>query len=748
MFSLLNVSSQCDFAFTSCEVDPDQHTYKEKGLYGPAVGHYLGVLKCCPEKRASLEREFLKVFKEFYARHEDAMDYLITASELYPDSVLFTTFLANSLFRYGLYEEAALCFMKALSIDSSYPSLKECLMNLRGYFVDQWHFRMLNDCQRNLAYKTALEHRLAAMPIDAVVLDIGCGSGILSLLAVKAGAHKVCGCDHSLMMCQMARKIVALNGKEAADRIHIIEKNSMFLKLDEDIDQQVDLVVTELMDAGFYGESIAPTLLDAKRRLLKPSGRIIPCRAKIWAILIEAPHIRTCHVLKPKTFFDSVKHSLDEEPYTAEMLCKLKHGFRVLSVATLIDEVDLEDISDLEARVVQGVSREVNFEVINSGRLDAIVCWFTALLADGCSAQVCSSYDSDSSWEQAVFPVLNERKLCVGEKVPLDVTIKGSWFQCSPQEEQQPLDSSGACRVFKPLTANDTWLIAMLNDDILTNTYRLFFERSKQGTMFRAALDISNNPLISFLTSSVLQIPVVARLEPPSQAVWRVIANESDTATVERITLDILDKKIEEHKDLDLLVCCPIESTGLLQSKILEHVAYFRTVLNIAHVIPNSIEVYGLLVESHELAGYTHVVDDKNTADLGIGKVMNDFRTLIQEDIEFTTLSYTAFSAEFKIMSIDLEEDSLSPSCETLPHFLRQMTKLNVPVTRDGFVNALVFWFTLLSPNHGSVSLRTADQLTHFKVAAAVFDPIEVEKNQMCNVCAELSTSTLEFTVV
>ena len=58
------------------------------------------------------------------------------------------------------------------------------------------HELMLKDKPRTLAYKTFMEKN-AALFKDKIVVDVGAGSGILSLFAAKAGAKKVRpSCDH------------------------------------------------------------------------------------------------------------------------------------------------------------------------------------------------------------------------------------------------------------------------------------------------------------------------------------------------------------------------------------------------------------------------------------------------------------------------------------------------------------------------------------------------------------------------
>jgi len=72
------------------------------------------------------------------------------------------------------------------------------------------HEEMLKDEVRTLSYRSAIINNPHLFK-DKVVLDVGCGTGILCMFAAKAGAKKVIGVDMSNIIDQ-AKLIVEANG--------------------------------------------------------------------------------------------------------------------------------------------------------------------------------------------------------------------------------------------------------------------------------------------------------------------------------------------------------------------------------------------------------------------------------------------------------------------------------------------------------------------------------------------------------
>lgn len=113
---------------------------------------------------------------------------------------------------------------------------------------------------------------------DKIVLDVGCGLGILSLFAAAAGAKTVIGIDAS-DIADYAEKVIRANGFK---NIFVVKsKVEEIEKLPEDV-TQVDIIVSEWMGFCLFHESMLGTVLYARDKWLKPDGLIFPDKAKLY----------------------------------------------------------------------------------------------------------------------------------------------------------------------------------------------------------------------------------------------------------------------------------------------------------------------------------------------------------------------------------------------------------------------------------------------------------------------------------
>ncbi|KAL0743849.1 hypothetical protein Bca4012_085362 [Brassica carinata] len=148
------------------------------------------------------------------------------------------------------------------------------------------HREMISDKVRTEAYRDALLKNPTLLS-GSVVMDVGCGTGILSLFAAQAGASRVVAVEASEKMAKVATKI-AKDNKVFNDNEHngVLEvANSMVEELDKSIKIQphsVDVLVSEWMGYCLLYESMLSSVLYARDRWLKPGGAILPDTATMF----------------------------------------------------------------------------------------------------------------------------------------------------------------------------------------------------------------------------------------------------------------------------------------------------------------------------------------------------------------------------------------------------------------------------------------------------------------------------------
>lgn len=136
------------------------------------------------------------------------------------------------------------------------------------------HHKMLSDDNRTLAYQRAVE-KLKPYVQGKIVLDVGCGSGILSMFCAIAGAAHVYAVDASKIIDIAARKVVEANHFE--DRITLIKGKIEDLVLPV---TEVDCIISEWMGTLMVAESMVDSVLLARQKYLKPGGLMMPHTAK------------------------------------------------------------------------------------------------------------------------------------------------------------------------------------------------------------------------------------------------------------------------------------------------------------------------------------------------------------------------------------------------------------------------------------------------------------------------------------
>lgn len=179
--------------------------------------------------------------------------------------------LARLLLAEGLRDEAMEAASRAVAIAEGDEAVRAVAADVLSDGVPAWHFVIVGDAARNDAYEAAL--RRAVTP-GCLVLEVGTGTGLLAMMAARAGAGRVVTCEASESVARTAREIVARNG--FADRITVIGRHSSALDLARDLGTPADVFVSEIVSNNLVGEGVFDVLEDVRHRLVRQGGAVIP----------------------------------------------------------------------------------------------------------------------------------------------------------------------------------------------------------------------------------------------------------------------------------------------------------------------------------------------------------------------------------------------------------------------------------------------------------------------------------------
>uniref|UniRef100_A0A8D0NV11 Protein arginine methyltransferase 9 n=1 Tax=Sus scrofa TaxID=9823 RepID=A0A8D0NV11_PIG len=405
------------------------------------------------DKRETFQYTLFRWAEELDAlsRTQDLLGCYEQAMELFPDDEVICNSMGEHLFRMGFRDEAAGYFRKAVKLNPDFSDAKENFYRVANWLVERWHFIMLNDTKRNTIYNAAIQKAVCLG--SKSVLDIGAGTGILSMFAKKAGAHSVYACELSKTMFELACDVVAANKMEAG--IQLLHMKSLDIEIPKHIPERVSLVVTETVDAGLFGEGIVESLIHAwEHLLLQPKtkgengncekyGKVIPASAVIFGMAVECAEIRRHHRVGIKDVagiclptnvkfqspaYSSVDAEETVEPYTTEKMSRVPGGYLALTECFEIMTVDFNNLQELKSLATKKPDK-IGIPVIKEGVLDAIVVWFELQLDDEHSLS--TSPSEETCWEQAVYPVhdLADYWIKPGDQVMMEVSCQDCYLR-------------------------------------------------------------------------------------------------------------------------------------------------------------------------------------------------------------------------------------------------------------------------------------------------------------------------------
>ncbi|HET8798241.1 MAG TPA: 50S ribosomal protein L11 methyltransferase [Thermoanaerobaculia bacterium] len=266
-----------------------------------------------------------------------------------------------------------------------------------------YHRTLLEDEMRVTALRQAVARTV--QPGD-VVVDLGCGTGILAFFACEAGARRVFALEREHMAdvaAFLARHL------QLADRVTVLHQPSTAIELPE----RADVLLTETIGAAGLDENILGLVLDARKRLLRENARIVPRRLALIAAPADVPEPYERHV----AFWGRAQSGLDFSPLrvfasNAMLLLKIGDEAHVAAPAVLADV----DFAAATSTLVRGAAESTT---TRDATVHGFALWFRATLAD--EIVLTNQNGRARSWAQAFLPLDTPLPVTRGTPVALAI---------------------------------------------------------------------------------------------------------------------------------------------------------------------------------------------------------------------------------------------------------------------------------------------------------------------------------------
>jgi SAM-dependent methyltransferase len=238
-------------------------------------------------------------------------------------------------------------------------------------------------------------------------MDFGCGTGVLSIFASRAGAEKVYAVDQSIFI-QQAHAIAKCNNIRNIFFYHNDHKD---LKLDT----KVDLLVSEWMGHFLFHEEMLGPLLNLRDKYLVEGGTMIPGKISLHAGLVTDDF-----VYKDSAFLKQTPYGIDFSPIADAPLCET-----LLETVTPQQIMDTTiDLGTFDLHTLEAPPEELKGTVVPTVKATVYgFCgWFNAHLVDGINLGT-GPNDPPTHWNQLYFSFNEPLEVEPGVELTIHITL-------------------------------------------------------------------------------------------------------------------------------------------------------------------------------------------------------------------------------------------------------------------------------------------------------------------------------------
>lgn len=480
---------------------------------------------------------------------------------------------------------------------------------------------MLHDTERNKKYYKALAEAIQIKrglgePVN--VLDIGTGTGLLSMMAARLGADTVTACEAFEPMAKCAREIIQQNG--FGNKIRLIPKRSTDITVgrDGDMPERANILVTEVFDTELIGEGAINTFTHAHRELLQKNSIVVPSAANMYVQVVSSDFIRRWRDIRPiKLPGGGV---IDPPPEMTScggapalhdlQLHELPQSlFQVLSMPLHVFRFDFSGTHPLKF----DNQSSKTFEALHAGQTDGIFMWWDLEMdtknkinlscAPGWGHPRPEELQWRDHWMQAIYYPNQPLSVQKGDKVKVISSHDeySLWFNVQPTNRADSSDNMGpACSCGMHMSYSRSQ-IGMLNDPHRRDIYySLLKEKVTENSI---VLTISDGSLLS-LVAARLGAKQVFALETNNftRKILQQFINHNDlggeVTILSKEPEEITEEDLQSYK-IDLVVGEPYFQSAVLPW---HHVHFWYAARQLSGFLSETAEVFPCLLTIKAMA--------------------------------------------------------------------------------------------------------------------------------------------------
>ncbi|CAB3221105.1 unnamed protein product [Arctia plantaginis] len=647
--------------------------------YIAAFNTYVHAVDMLPAISKEIENEFRTVFLkmneelEFEKNKEVIFNNFKRVLSIYPSNVDLLNDIGKYLYKYSYYTEALYSFERALSMDTSHVKVEKNLNKAKSSLFPRTLFRSLNDKARNNAYRAAI--RSSINPAKDSIINIDAGTGLLALYATECNPIAITACESSNMIIQLADRVIQEN---LATQVVLVNEPSVLLK-QADICGLKSILMTDMIDAGLFGNGLLQSLCHAWDNFLHKQSTIIPGKAEFFVAGVNCVQLNNKYKLCQQTKnILNISHQNVHTTYSAEAYgsedINLYEDLKYTSEPHSLFTIDFKSRDEVIEMLKKQRPYNAVFNPTVNDEINMIVGWFNLYLTD--DIMLTSDPRSENrtrAWQQAVFFDVVPRRVRRNESFSIPFVSYGGRLAAIPESGQVIPRVSRETLVF----LNDTEYMNMITKSIGIVCLHVGQTMCLEDVDI---VDLSPFPLFGVLMMKRGANSLVCKVKGSEDTAFLNSVLEENGIPASKITIldsDYWSCELYNNKKFHVIFTNIFDNSGEIdvkQQSILHHLQKSHLTSN-GICLPASVTVMGQLVYSDELEISNRIIDDN--VGCRMAKYVNWYQVSQLSCSDITQSNFVPLSEPFEVAS-----------CQDMCSNLVQ-----VPIVQDGVCNAILCWY-------------------------------------------------------